>query len=45
MVDVLIANGVVQLAIPLVPLETNSTAFAATAVYVAPFVISPATFK
>lgn len=42
---VLIANGVAHVAIPLLPLDINSTAFAATGVYVFPDVMSPFTFK
>lgn len=41
----LTANGVKQVAIPLLPLDINSTALAATGVYVFPGVISPVTFK
>ena len=44
-VGVLIANGELHVAIPLLPLDINSTALPAIAVYELPPVISPVTFK
>jgi hypothetical protein len=44
-VGAFIANGVAHVPIPFGPLDINSTALAATAVYGVPDVISPVTVK